>query len=186
MTMKATPLWGRATRRDFLKTAGMTAFGTVAMGSGIFLFDPKGAWALTVENLTPRTMATLIQMARDTFPHDRLSDTVYAQAVAGYDGEAGTDAALKAMLEEGCAMLDEKAKAANGAGYLELGWEDDRVAVLRVVETTPFFGKVRGGLVTGLYNQHEIWPMFGYEGASADKGGYIHRGFDDIDWLETA
>jgi len=25
--------------------------------------------------------------------------------------------------------------------------------------------------------------MFGYEGASADKGGYIERGFDDIDWL---
>jgi hypothetical protein len=24
---------------------------------------------------------------------------------------------------------------------------------------------------------------FGYEGASADKGGYIDRGFNDIDWL---
>jgi len=25
--------------------------------------------------------------------------------------------------------------------------------------------------------------MFGYEGESASKGGYIHRGFDDIAWL---
>jgi hypothetical protein len=37
--------------------------------------------------------------------------------------------------------------------------------------------------VTGLYNNKEAWPLFGYEGASADKGGYITRGFDDINWL---
>ena len=37
--------------------------------------------------------------------------------------------------------------------------------------------------MVGLYNQKELWPIFGYEGASADKGGYIERGFDDIDWL---
>ena len=34
-----------------------------------------------------------------------------------------------------------------------------------------------------LYNNKEVWPKFGYEGASADKGGYINRGFNDIDWL---
>jgi hypothetical protein len=42
---------------------------------------------------------------------------------------------------------------------------------------------VRGGLVTGLYNQKEVWPLFGYEGESYSQGGYIDRGFDDIDWL---
>jgi hypothetical protein len=25
--------------------------------------------------------------------------------------------------------------------------------------------------------------VFGYEGSSADKGGYIERGFDDLTWL---
>jgi hypothetical protein len=30
-----------------------------------------------------------------------------------------------------------------------------------------------------------VWAKFGYEGPSADKGGYISRGFDDIDWLEA-
>ena len=39
------------------------------------------------------------------------------------------------------------------------------------------------GLVTDLYNQKEIWPIFGYEGESFSQGGYIYRGFDDIDWL---
>jgi hypothetical protein len=42
---------------------------------------------------------------------------------------------------------------------------------------------VRGNLVTGIYNNKEVWPLFGYEGESASKGGYIHRGFDDVAWL---
>ena len=46
-----------------------------------------------------------------------------------------------------------------------------------------FVQKVRGGLMTGLYNNKEVWPVFGYEGESASKGGYIDRGFNDLDWL---
>ena len=45
------------------------------------------------------------------------------------------------------------------------------------------FETIRSGLVTSLYNQKEIWPIFGYEGESFSKGGYIRRGFDDITWL---
>jgi hypothetical protein len=37
-----------------------------------------------------------------------------------------------------------------------------------------------------LYNQKEVWPKFGYEGSSAEHGGYIKRGFADIDWLPKA
>ena len=46
-----------------------------------------------------------------------------------------------------------------------------------------FFGKIRGSLITGLYNNKELWTFFGYEGESASKGGYIARGFNDINWL---
>ena len=64
-----------------------------------------------------------------------------------------------------------------------MGWEEERIALLKEIETTPFFKTLRSGLVTGLYNQKEIWPLFGYEGSSADKGGYIERGFNDLTWL---
>jgi hypothetical protein len=37
--------------------------------------------------------------------------------------------------------------------------------------------------VTALYNQQELWTKLGYEGSSAEKGGYLHRGFNDLDWL---
>ena len=54
------------------------------------------------------------------------------------------------------------------------------------IEQTAFFQKVRGDLVVSLYNQKELWPKFGYEGSSAEHGGYIKRGFADIDWLPKA
>ena len=28
-----------------------------------------------------------------------------------------------------------------------------------------------------------MWDLLGYEGYSSDKGGYINRGFNDLDWL---
>ena len=43
-----------------------------------------------------------------------------------------------------------------------------------------------GDLIVSLYNQKELWPKFGYEGSSAEHGGYIKRGFADIDWLPKA
>ena len=84
------------------------------------------------------------------------------------------------MLEDGVADLDSRA---GDGGYLGMGWEKDRVAILQDIEGDGFFQAIRGSLVVGLYNQKAVWPLFGYEGASAHKGGYIDRGFDDIDWV---
>ena len=122
-------------------------------------------------------------MARDIYPHDRLADKFYAVAVKGYDAKAAADPKTLAMIEEGVAALDAAAKTAHGKAYADVDWEEQRVKLLVAIEGTAFFQTIRGGLVTGLYNQKEVWPMFGYEGVSASKGGYIHRGFDDIDWL---
>ena len=41
-------------------------------------------------------------------------------------------------------------------------------------------------MVIGFYNIKAEWPLFGEEGSSWEKGGYINRGFDDIDWLPKA
>lgn len=124
-------------------------------------------------------MATLIQLARDIYPHDQVPDRFYAVAVKEHDAKAAEDAAHKEMVTAGLADLDARA----GGAYRALPWESDRVAILEAVQTTPFFQAVRGGLITGLYNQPELWPIFGYEGESCSKGGYMSRGFDDIEWL---
>lgn len=167
-------------RRDLLKRGGVLGAAAVLTISGSAVLSPPNAWGMEVKALKPETMATLIQMARDVYPHDQVPDKFYAIAMKGYDDKAGTDEAAKKMVEDGIADLDAKAGA---SGYRGLGWEEQRVAVLKQIETTPFFQAVRGGLVTGLYNQKDVWPLFGYEGESYSKGGYIERGFADIEWL---
>ncbi len=174
----------KVSRRGFLKGSGAAAVGLIGLSAGAgMVTGPNGAWALEVKNLKPETMATLIQMARDIYPHDRLSDKYYVAAVSGYDAQAGDDAGVKDMIEGGIGALDTMAMAQHGVGYMKVGWEEDRVALLKQIEDGGFFQTIRGGLVVSIYNNPEVWPLFGYEGASAEKGGYIARGFDDIDWL---
>lgn len=169
------------TRRALLQS-GVAAGASFVVGAG-FLAHATEAWALEAKALAPQTVATLIQMARDIYPHDRLADQYYAVAIKGHDEKAAGDAAHKALLEAGVADLDARAAAAGHGSYLGAGWEHDRVAILTAIETTPFFQALRGDLVVSLYNQKEVWPHFGYEGSSAEHGGYLERGFDDIAWL---
>jgi hypothetical protein len=171
----------KVSRRGFLKggSAGLVA---LSVGAG-WIGAADGAWAIGVKNLQPETMQTLIQMARDIYPHDHIADRLYAAAVAQYDEKSGADTVLKAMIEDGIAGLDKAAKDKHKVPYASVGWEADRVAILRAIQDGKFFQTVRGNLITGLYNNPEVWPKFGYEGASADKGGYISRGFDDVNWL---
>jgi len=169
------------TRRELL-SSGVKA-GAVLVIGGAFVAHAEEAWAVESKGLAPATMATLIQMARDIYPHDRVADKHYAIAVKGHDEKAAGDDAFKAMIEDGVATLDTLARAGGAASYVATGWEADRVAILRRIEDGDFFQTVRGGLVVGLYNQKEIWPVFGYEGESFSKGGYLERGFDDIAWL---
>lgn len=164
------------TRRALL--ARSAAAGALCVTGAGFIAAPNAAWAVEVTVITEHQMATLLQMARDIYPHDRVADQYYAVAVKGYDAED-----KKALVEEGVAALDAAAQAAGHADYVSMGWEEDRVKLLQSMEDSGFFQTVRGGLVTGLYNQKEVWPLFGYEGESFSQGGYIDRGFDDIDWL---
>lgn len=164
------------TRRQLLSRS-LYAGALAMVGTG-FIAAPDAAWAVEVTTITPEQMATLLQMARDIYPHDQVPDQFYAVAVKGYDSEE-----KKALVAEGVAALDAAAKAAGFDSYVAAGWEEDRVKLLQGMETTPFFQTVRSGLVTGLYNQKEVWPIFGYQGESFSQGGYIERGFNDIDWL---
>ena len=163
------------TRRDLLKLS--VASGAFILGPG-FVGARDAAWAAELAHLKPATMAALIQMARDIYPHDQIGDQYYAAAVKGYDAE---DQA--AMVEAGIEGLNAAAQGQGFADYLSIGWERDRVDILRSMEQSAFFQTIRGGLVTGLYNQKAVWPLFGYEGESYSQGGYIDRGFNDINWL---
>lgn len=168
-------------RRQLLKI-GLTVGARLVVGGG-FITSSTALWAVEVKTLKPHTMATLIQMARDIYPHDSFGDDIYASALKDYDSNAGKDPKLKKLIEEGVATLDKMATESGHENYLSIGWEKDRVAILTSVEKSAFFQMIRGGLVVGIYNRKDVWEILGYEGESYSKSGYLDRGFDDINWL---
>lgn len=168
-------------RRVFLKGAATTVPAVaIATGTGLGVSD---AWAEDATTLTPTTLKTLMKMARDIYPHDFLGDSYYITAVKPWDDKAAKDPTVKSLINDGVARLDQEANDRHKMPYVQVAWENDRVALLQRIEQTAFFQKIRGDLVVSLYNQKEVWPKFGYEGSSAEHGGYIKRGFADIDWL---
>jgi hypothetical protein len=120
---------------------------------------------------------TLTAAARTMYPHDRLSDRVYGRVATKLaEGAAGDDTAER-VLADGVAQLD-----GGGTAFTELD-ADARLAALRAIEGTPFFELVRSTAVVEVYSDTETWKLLGYEGPSYAQGGYIDRGFDDLDWL---
>jgi hypothetical protein len=172
---------GRYSRRIFLKGAA-TAVPVVAVAASAGL-SIEDAWATDATALAPSTLKTMVKVARDIYPHDFLVDSYYITAVKPWDAKAAKDPAMKAMLEDGVRRLDQDAHDRHKLAYAQVPWEADRVVLLQGIEQTDFFKKLRSDLVVSLYNQEELWPKFGYEGSSAEHGGYINRGFNDVDWL---
>ena len=170
-------------RRQFFKIASA---GTVASASGgiPMLFVPNAV--LAEEVLGSDAFKTLILIARDIFPHDRFADDLYANAVGVYADQAKADAALKKLLIDGVAQANAEANSKFGKSYTGVSTEAQRLEVLTAMEKTPFFGKIRGDLVVSLYNQPAVWAKLGYQGPSAQLGGYINRGFNDQDWMDKA
>ncbi|MGU3392044.1 gluconate 2-dehydrogenase subunit 3 family protein [Sphingomonas sp. M1A8_2b] len=166
-------------RRRFLGRS----VGTAALLAAVPVLPGRAYAAVTLKTGPASSVSTLVKMARDLYPHDRLPDAAYETAVGFIDGQLADNAAKKVTMAQGVKLLDAAAVKLKGKPYLAIDKEDDRVAVLRSIEGTEFFKAMRSGMITGLYNQDDIWMKFGYEGSSAEKGGYLHRGFNDLDWL---
>ena len=173
-------------RRGFLKGGGMAALGVGTLSASTLMTPAREALAQEFKVLGAATGNTLLVLARDIFPHDRIADRYYLQALEPLEAQAAADDTLKALLSEGVAALDRLAKLRFRKAYAALDKESERLSLLYVIEHGAFFQKVKSHLVTGFYDNKAVWPLFGYEGSSWEKGGYLNRGFDDIDWLDQA
>ena len=169
-------------RRNLIKAGGKTLILMSVLPTGMIIGKGK-AWAVKAKSLNIDTFATLIQVSRDIYPHDKLEDNFYAKVVEGFDSAAGKSIDDKSLFELGIVGLQQASMGKYNKNYRDIGWEAQRVQLLRGIEKTPFFQRIRGTLITGIYNNQEVWPLFGYEGESAPMGGYLNRGFDDINWL---
>jgi len=180
--MKLLDWASRLSRRGFL-AGGAATIAAVAVTGPAVLVDPKATPAAVPQGLQPEQTRVLLKFVRDLFPHDRLADSCYAKAIAPLEDEAAKDSSARKLLADGVGQLNRLAMAAGRSGYADVPDEKARVAVIKQIEGGAFFSKVYGTTVVTLYNQPEVWPLFGYEGPSSNKGGYLHRGFNDIDWL---
>ncbi len=164
-------------RRDFLKRSALAAAGTaVAASSASVVAFAAGEAGPGVFSDAER--ATLIKMARQIYPHDKLDDTYYAKVVDVLSADAVKDSDLAKLLKDGVANLNQVA----GSNFATAS-SANQVEALKKIETTPFFQKVRSTETVALYNNPEVWKVFGYPGPSFPIGGYLHHGFNDLKWL---
>ena len=136
---------------------------------------PNVAFAHIKVGSSPKDKKTLVRMLRLTYPHARFPDGPYERTADSVIAKASKSPAKALMLRSGL----------NGLRANSFDTLDDVAATkyLKDIESSEFFQHVRGTAVVGLYNDHEVWGLLGYEGPSFDKGVYINRGFNDLKWL---
>ncbi len=155
---------------------------SAALLLGLIITGARGLFARAQENSGAATevhlQETLQQLARHLFPHDTLPAAPYKEVATALISRASTDSKVAKTLQGGVRQLDE----GSPTPWLMRG-EALQVAAIRKIESGAFFRLVRITAIEHLYRNREVWKMLGYQGSSVEFGGYVDRGFDDIDWL---
>lgn len=163
-------------RRFFLMTTSMAGITTGALLGG--------ARAAAAAPLGTDQSALLLRMVQDIYPHpDLLNEAHYAAIVAAVTGAAEGSPETAAALTDGLTRIDAAAQETFGAAYSGIEDADAREGILRRFQHEGFFQNVRWTAYFGIYDNKDIWPLFGYQGSSVEFGGYIDRGFSDIDFV---
>ena len=162
-------------RRRFLAQTGKSVTVLAAVSSLPPLMAEASPVALNTEE---RLAESLLAIVRHMFPHKQLGDHCYAPIVDALLADAAKDQALSEEIADGMKELNSFAKRT----WLDLT-EAEQVEALVRIEDGPFFKTLHSRAVWTLYNNREAWEALGYEGPSFSKGGYLARGFNDLDWL---
>lgn len=161
----------KTTRRRFLVAV-------ISGGLSLPLIRISSAWAQATPEQSPQLASTLGRMARLLYPHASVPDNVYAGVVDGIMAAVADDPQMSANLDEAASQLDQ----ARGTDFFQLD-EASQLAVMTDLQQQPFFEAIRFQVLARLYSNPEVWKVINYPGPSVQLGGYVDRGFNDIDWL---
>lgn len=126
----------------------------------------------------------LLRVVQDIYPHPGRLTLAHYQAIVSTVAQSADDSAETATaLIDGLGRINAQAQAAYGVDYAQLEDADAREGVLRHFQNEGFFQNVRWTAYFGIYDNKEIWPLFGYQGSSVEHGGYLDRGFSDITFV---
>ena len=147
--------------------------GTTASTS---VFPSIGAWAQDSDGR--RLDPGVVRFARLLYPHDALSDNVYAEVLRDTLLATAADDSFAILLDEVGEALDSH----TGSDFVTVG-QAAQIAAMRVVESEPAFSIIQKAVRAGVYQHPVCWEVIGYGGPSFQDGGYLHRGVGEIDWL---
>lgn len=156
-------------RREFIRLAACLALASLGGRAGA-----DGA-ALPASGGSGKILPDVVYRL---FPHPGLSKDVYDQIAEQLSRKIGQSAELTAMLDDAMEAL---------AGDSHENWsalpERGKVEAIGKIQHMPFFQFVLNETLGMVYRHPLTWELLGYEGSSLEFGGYIDRGFNDIDWL---
>ena len=112
------------------------------------------------------------------FPHPRLDKGVYEQVTQQVSDRVAQSAELTVMMKNAMESLSRNARENKAALP-----DREKMEQLEIIQHTPFFQFVLNEALGGIYRHPLTWELLGFEGSSLEFGGYINRGFNDIDWL---
>lgn len=165
-------------RRRFLaQTAKMVLGAKTSLLLGGF--PAVSAWAASHDtSLAGTELETLAIMVHVLLPHDFLTDADYLSFAIRIDGRLGTDPALRQLIADGIAQMN----AMSEDSWLDAS-VDDKLAAMEALQEEAFFGQLLNAAIDTLYQDPAVYRRLGYEGSAIEFGGYLNRGFDNIDWL---
>ena len=150
-------------------------FGAVASSVYTSLWSINIAKAKISAGANKEDKELLIKMVRTLYPHDRFPEGPYVRTTEDVIKKGNSSPEKAIMLQQGIDQL-------KNANFAKLNFKKS-TKFLTNMGRTEFFEHVRGTSTVTLYNDKEVWELLGYEGYSSDQGGYINRGFNDLDWL---
>ena len=123
----------------------------------------------------------LTSLLQILFPQPDVDPSVYDDVARKTRDTLNARADWPSLQAEGAAALDKAA----GGNWL-LADRSQRIRAAEQASETAFFRTIYQTALVEFYSDPRVWAALGYPGASAQNGGYLHNGFDDIDWLPEA
>jgi hypothetical protein len=168
---------GSVTSRRRFVVAAITFSGLAGTSIGTSFLGLSRAWAQSGDG-SDGDSAAMVRMARLLYPHDAIADDVYMDVLNLAMSTTAADGSFAALLDVAVDALN----ASQSGDFVDLD-EGSQIAALQSVESQPFFAAIQMNVGVTFYYHPAVWALLGYEGPSFDKGGYLHRGSGDIDWL---
>ncbi len=164
-----------ATRRLFL----MTGTKSLIAFTGLLALPGLSHSAILLSQSPEHVLRSLIRLLEDLFPHKDLSKQVYIDAGKMMLRSLSQSSNDDRLLQEGIAQLDAMAHDGDWSALTE----QQRLSILENIQDTTFFSVLRNTAVQSIYRDPRVWARVGYGGNALQQGGYLTRGFNDIDWL---